>query len=206
MRLQLLERHAAGRHGQRFGADRPGALDVPRGVADDENLLAAQIVVEQSAAAFLCEGGDLIAVLVVVAKRAGSEYFPKFKVSQLDFGAEPDVASQQAERGRFGQRVQLADEFPDAGQHAAAVLSQEAVEPENVAIEEKAEIFRRRFDLVLQKKLARQPGIGAAGEFQPFSAVGDVELRGKRAAVCCPVSGSSFASCTRCPNRLRWAC
>src|SRR5439155_9388576 len=144
--------------------------------------LAAQIVVEQSAAAVFGNGGDLIAVLVVIAKRARLEHFPKFKVAQLDFRAEPDVAGQQAQRGRFGQRVQLANEFPDAGQHDAARLSQQIVEPEDIAIEEKAKILRRRLDLVLQKKLTRQACIGAAGEFQPFGTVGDVELRGKRAA------------------------
>src|SRR5438876_2090068 len=63
VRLQLLQRRAAGCDDQRSGSDRAGALDVARGVADDKNLLAVQIVVQQSAAAFFGEGGDLIAVL-----------------------------------------------------------------------------------------------------------------------------------------------
>src|SRR5436309_16126212 len=110
----------------------PGALDVERRVADHEDLVAAQVVVEQTAAALFGEGGDLIAVFVVVGKRAGLENLPQLEVAQLDFGAEPDVAGQQANRRRLGQRVELMDEFPNSGKNAAPRLRQQVIQPENV--------------------------------------------------------------------------
>ena len=66
----------------------PDVLDVPGVVAaqrydiaevkvpDDEDLLSAQIAVEQLSAAFFGDGGDLIAVLVVITKRARLKHLP----------------------------------------------------------------------------------------------------------------------------------
>ena len=59
-------------------------------------------------------GGDLVAFLVVVGEGAGLEHVPEVEVAQLDFGAEADVAGEQAEHGRLRQGLQSADELPHA--------------------------------------------------------------------------------------------
>ena len=103
-------------------------------------------------------------------------------MAQFDFRAEPDVAGQQAERRGQGQAAQLPDEFPHSINHNAAGLRQHVIEPEHIGVEETTEILQRRFDLVLEEKLARQSRVGSARKPQPLRAVGDVELRGKCAA------------------------
>src|SRR5205807_823497 len=124
----ILRLRAAGRHGERLRADGPGALDIVLRVADDENLVAAQMVAEQQVAALSGDGGDVIAVFVIVRERARLENLPKLEVAEFDFRAQPDVAGQQTNRRRPGQRVELMNEFPDAGIHASARLRQQAIE------------------------------------------------------------------------------
>ena len=79
-------------------------------------------------------------------------------------------------------RVELMNEFPDAGIHAAARLRQQAIEPENIAVEEAVKIFRGRFDAVLLEHFAGDAGVRASGEFDAGGAVGNTELGFKRAA------------------------
>ena len=181
MHLQFRDLRTPGRHGQHSGTDGTGTLDVPRRVADDQDLFATEIVIEQSASARLGQGGDLVAVLVIVAKRARLEQFPKLEVAQLDFRPQPGVDGLRADRRRLGQRAQLADELPDARENTAPHFGQQIVEPEGVAIEEGTKILDRRLDLVLLEQLPHQAAVGAAGEFQASGAVGDFERHGKSA-------------------------
>src|SRR5437016_8289058 len=180
--LQFLQLRAASRHGERFGANMLGAANVQRGVTDHEDLVAGQDFIEQTAAAQFGDGGDLIAVFVVVGECAGLENLPQLEAAQLDFSAQPDVAGQQADSRRPGQRMELMDELPNAGQNDAPGRRQQRIEPEYVAIEEAAEIFPRRLDLVLQEKLARDSGVRASGELELLGAVGNVELRRESAS------------------------
>ena len=53
------------------------------------------------------------------------------------------------------------------------------VEPENVALEEPLEIFRRGRNAVKPEKFADEIHVGAPGELDFFDAVGRVELGGK---------------------------
>jgi len=116
------------------------ALDIARSITHDENLVAAQILVEQSAAALFGNGRDLIAIFVVVGECAGLKQLPKLEAPQLDLGAEPDIAGQQSHDRTIRQPVQLMDEFPHARNHHAVRLREQVVEPENIAVEESPEI------------------------------------------------------------------
>ena len=83
----------------------------------------------------------MVAVFLVVRKRAGLENLPELEVAEFDFRSEPDVTGQQANRRRLGQRVQLMNEFPDSGENTTPRLRQQVVEPEDVGVEEAAEIL-----------------------------------------------------------------
>ena len=97
--LQFLKLRAAGRHGERLRSNGPGALDIVRRVADDENFFIAQMAAEQQVTPLSGDGGDVVAVFVIVRERAGLENLPKLEVAEFDFRAEPNVAGQQTSRG-----------------------------------------------------------------------------------------------------------
>jgi hypothetical protein len=136
MFFQFVERRAAGGHGEYVRADGPTAFDVQRRVANHHDFFAAQFPAMQTRPAMMRGVGDLIAILVIVRKRAGDEVIPEIEVAQFDFRAEPDVAGEQAERGRFGQRLQITNQLPDAGTGFRLAVSKNVVEPEHIALEE----------------------------------------------------------------------
>ena len=75
-----------------------------RRVAHDDDLVAAQFFSQHVAAAFVCDGGNLIAIFTVVGERTGLKGVPKAEAAQFDFRAEPDVAG---ELGRLGVAVRI---------------------------------------------------------------------------------------------------
>ena len=100
-------------------------------------------------------------------------------MAQLDLGAEPDVAGEQAEQRRLRQRLQAANELPDARTGGGPALVENVVEPEDVAVEEALEVLRRRRDLVEAEELAHEAQVGASGELQALEPVRGVELGGE---------------------------
>ena len=114
------------------------------------------------------------------ANPPNSKTVPQPEMAQLDFRAEPDVAGEQAEHGRLRQRVQIVDQFPDAGADLRVAARKDVVEPENVALEKLREMFRRLRQAVDAEKFADEADVGAAGELHFFRAVMQLEFRGKR--------------------------
>ena len=94
MPLQFLEPDPSRGHGQDFGPDCAPAADVERGVANDKDLVATQILPKNPNAALAGNGGNLIAVFAVVAKPARRKKGPQLEMAQLDLQSEPDVACQ----------------------------------------------------------------------------------------------------------------
>src|SRR5580765_3737804 len=122
---------------------------------------------------------DLIALFVIVGKRAGLKFLPKIEMTQLDLRAEPDVASKQAKAGRVRQRAQAADDFPDARTRLSLAVDKNVVEPENVTLEEAPEIRGAGFNAVHREKFAHEVHVGAAGELETLGAVEDTKLGGE---------------------------
>jgi hypothetical protein len=58
---ELIELVPAGGHGQNLGSDGPRAPDIQRRVADNEHLVAPQLLFEDPAAAFASQGGEPVA-------------------------------------------------------------------------------------------------------------------------------------------------
>ena len=83
MRRELIERHVASADGEGFGADGFAAFDVVGGVADDEDLVAAEIGPKFFLGAFVGEAGDAVAVFMVVGKSAGLEMLPELVAAEF---------------------------------------------------------------------------------------------------------------------------
>ena len=147
MFLQFLQRCAAGGNGQDFCSDEFSTTHVERRVADDDNFLRLEIFPQQTSGAFKHGGGDMIAVFVVIRESAELEVLPESVTPQFQLRAQFDVAGEQAERGRFGQRLQVADESGNAVADFAVAVREDVVEPENVArkeLRENSPAFRAR--------------------------------------------------------------
>ena len=114
MLFQFVQRRAAGGDCQDFRADEFSAADVKRCVADHNNFLRAQVISEHAPGTLERGGGDVVAVFVVVRKSAELENVPQSISAQFEFRAKLDITGEQSERGRFRQRLQVADEFLDA--------------------------------------------------------------------------------------------
>src|ERR1043166_2298767 len=117
MRLQFVRPRAARCDGQDSGVDGASAFNVVGRVADYQDLLTAQGRAQQLAPPLLSDSGDLVAVFVIIGEPAGLENFPELITANLDLRAKSDVTRQQTDGGRLRKRVQLTDEFPDAGEH-----------------------------------------------------------------------------------------
>lgn len=159
-----------------IGSDGATAFHIKRRVANDDNFFAAQSSPVQTRPACVCRVRNLIAILVIVGKCAKFKLLPQIEVAQFDFRAEPDVAGQQTERWRLWQRLQIPDQFPDAGTRGGFALGQDVVEPENVTLEETLKMRRIWFDVVQPEKLPHQAHIRAPGELHFLRAVKDAEL------------------------------
>lgn len=171
---------AARRHGQRFCTDELPAAHVERRVADDDDLLWLQIFPQHTARAIQGGGGDVVALLVVVGEPAEMERLPQAEFAELDLCAELDVAGEQAEHGWLRQGLKVVDELSHAATFLAVELVQHVVEPEDVILEEPAEISRRFRQTVDAEKLTDKAHVRAPGELHLFRAVMQVELRGER--------------------------
>jgi len=113
---------------------------------------------------------------MVVTIAAGDEWIPQAVVTQLDLRAEADVAREQAQQRRLGQRREFRKPVAHSGTRAAGEFMEVMVEPEHVAVEEPAEVLRRGLDTMRSEELAHQPRIGAARETHPLRAVAQPKL------------------------------
>src|SRR5947207_13043409 len=105
MLLQLGQCVTTGCHGEHFGADRASTADIEWSVANDKDLLALQVAFQNLPAPVAGNGGDLIALFMIISEAAGLKDFPKIEVAQFDFRPETYIASQQTEQGRIRQRL-----------------------------------------------------------------------------------------------------
>lgn len=138
-----------------------------------------QSAAEQEAASVAGDGGELIAIFVIIAKCAGAERIPEAVMAQLDFGAEPNVPREQAEHGRMGRILQSRDKFADAWTLMAVHLVQQMLQPEHIGIEETLKIPARRGDAVCAEAFAHEGSIGAPGEIQRLGGARDLEFAGE---------------------------
>jgi serine O-acetyltransferase len=125
------------------------------------------------------ECDNSVAVLVIIGKRAGDKEIPDIEMAQFDFRAKADVAGEESENGRLGQRLQIVNETPDAGQQVAFAFRQNMVKPGGVAVEEQAEIVCGGFEAMPGEQLPRDAGVRAAGELHVLDGVSDFELGGE---------------------------
>src|SRR5260221_2015722 len=109
---------------------------------------------------------------MIVPESAQDKMIPQSVMGQLDFGAEPNVPGEQTENGRPRMRSKLRNHPRDAWQHSSECGLEHMVEPENVALEEAAEVGLGRFDTVAAKKLSHNRGIGPPCETQTGRAIG----------------------------------
>jgi len=178
---QFVERRPARGHRQHLGPDGPAATNVQRRVADDHNFFAAQLPFQHPAGAAARGVRDLVALFMIIRKRAQLEFPPQIEMAQLDLGAEPDVAGEQADQRRLRQGAQTVEHLRHARARPGLALGEEVVKPENIAFKEAAEVFRAGRNVVVEKKFADEVYIGAPGKLDPLNPVGEVEFRGEDA-------------------------
>jgi len=99
---KLVAGGAAGADGQHAGADGAAAADVVGRIADDEHFGAGEGAAEPLAAPVAGDASELVAVFVVIAEGAQDKVFPELVMAQFDFGAEPDIAGEEADEGWLG--------------------------------------------------------------------------------------------------------
>lgn len=174
---QFLERVHPRRHGDDAGADRPGALNVERGIADDPDAFRRDVRADE--AMHLAEGftGDVVAVEVMVAEPAEREMFEQAEMSQLGPCSRPHVARQQTD-GDVLALPEFHEQLRDAGQHSPPMLAQTVRQSRQIAREDLVEIRLRLGNVVNVKKLANDGPIrsAAVGDLRPQH---DAELLGE---------------------------
>lgn len=178
--MKFLRLAAAGGDSQHFRADGPPAADVMGCIADHDNLLTSQVFAEHAAAPVASNDGDLIPILVVIAESTGAELLPQPVSPQLDFRAEANVAGEQADERRLGQRFELLQEMPDSRQGAALTFFELFLEEKDVTVAKPAKILVRRRHTLRFEYFAHQPAICPSGKLESGHAIRDAELRGKR--------------------------
>jgi hypothetical protein len=121
---QFVERVTARGYHQGLSVDRPRALQIARGVANDQDFVSTQVVAKPDAGPVAGDARELVSILMVVAERAGFKSTPQPVMAQLDARAESDVAGQEPEQWRRRPRGQGAEPGMNAGQHSTVELAQ----------------------------------------------------------------------------------
>lgn len=143
MGLEFVQGSAASGYDENFGADVPRAADVQRRVADDEDLIIAQILLEEPAAPLAGNPRDAAALLMVVREGSGGEVVPQLQTAQFDLRAQTDVAREQPEQGGRFEGLEAVDKVPHPGADFGPAFLQEMVQPEDIAVKN-----RRKFSSV----------------------------------------------------------
>src|SRR5439155_23559036 len=107
---------------------------------DHEDFIATQIALQNSAAAAAGNGGDLLALLMIIGERAGLEALPEIEVAQLDLRSQPDIAGEQAEQRRLRQRRQVFEKLTNSGANVPLAVAHHLVEAKHITVEESFEI------------------------------------------------------------------
>ena len=74
--LKLGDGEVTGRHGQHLGADGPGAANIQWRIANHQYFRSFYRAAQSFGAAMAGDGGDLVAILVVIGKTAEREFVP----------------------------------------------------------------------------------------------------------------------------------
>lgn len=138
------------------GAHGASARNVGGSIAHDQNFIPLEWSAEQFGTAKQSNPGQLISVFVVVAESAKSERFPDSEVPELDFGAKPNIARQEADDGLMFQCSEGAKERRDACTQAAGRVPEVLVQQKHVAGKKPIEIRALGWNLVSCEKLAHQ--------------------------------------------------
>jgi len=173
---KLVERVAAGGHREDLRPDGPGALDVARGVTNDKDLVALEVVPQSVASPGVSDACEFVSILMVVTKSAGFESVPKTKMAQFDAGAEADVAGQQSEQRRRRSGAQGTEPGVDAGEHAAIEPAHQMFQMKDVTIEEPPKVLGAGFDFMVREEIPHDGRVRAPGEMKPERAVEDAEF------------------------------
>src|SRR5204863_8660727 len=121
---QFLEGRATRGHGKNPGADRSGAANIERRIADHQHFSTPQRALKDVAPTIARDGGDAVALFMIVGEGAGLKVIPQPEMPQLDFGAEANVAGEQAEHRRLVQGLALFDKAQDAFANVAVAMPQ----------------------------------------------------------------------------------
>src|SRR5436190_4957575 len=173
---KLVDGKDTGGDGEDFGLDGVAAFDVARSIADDEDFFAGEFCAKEFGAAVACDGGDLVAVFVVIAIRAHGEGIPEAVMGELQESALFDVAREETDERAMGHGAESGDEFVDTGKDVAVEGDEHAFEPNDVSAKEAREMLRRGRDAEELKELADDGRVRAASEPDVFGGVGDVEF------------------------------
>lgn len=177
--LQFIQFRSAGGDRKRFCADELSALHVVGRIAHNHDLLGLETLAKDPTTALQRRHGNMITILMVIGKTAEREKLPKPVLAQLDLGPKLDVAGEQAERGRFRQGLQLANQLEYAGTRMADTGSQNVIEPEDITIEKLSEMPGRLIQPMDAEKFAHQAYVRPSGKSHLFRAMMQVEFRGK---------------------------
>jgi hypothetical protein len=104
------------------------------------------------------------------------KWFPKLAVAQFDFGAQSDVAGQQAHEGRCGHGIQGGEKIQDAFARTRRASRQDIVQEKNVVLKESLHVFPGHGNSMIIEKFTDKTGIRASGELQFLESVPCVEF------------------------------
>src|ERR1041385_326821 len=176
VRDQFLEGRSAGCRRQHSGANRACTTNVEGRIANHQHLASPEWPLQEIAASIAGDRCDAVAFFVIVGKSPGLKIIPQAQVTQLDLGAQTDIAGEQARHRWLLQGLALLHKADHSLANLALALPQNLVQPKYVSGKEPVKVLWSAGDPVETKKLPHQAYICPPGELQFLEAIGRVEL------------------------------
>jgi len=167
--------------GHRAGADRAGAGDIVRGVAEHENASGRELGAMPFLGAGPRERAERVAVVVIVRERSELEVVPDAIVSQLEFRPALQVAGEEREDDVFAWTEGI-EKRQHAWQERAFLNREFEREMMQIAVEELREVFGGGGESMRGEHGPGDAGIGAAGDLHRGQIVVDAKVIAKAEA------------------------
>src|SRR5438477_9511215 len=160
---QFLAAPGAGGDGNGAGAKGFAAGDVARRIADDVDLGGGKLAAMFFFSARPGERAELVAIVVIIGKRAEFKKMPDPVMLEFQLRAARDVAGEEREH-EMRARPEFLEQLKNARKQFPFPARQFERKKMHVAVEERGDVLVRRWDFVFLQNADDDAGIGHAGD------------------------------------------
>lgn len=180
MRRKFFARPRTGGDGNGARVDRFAAGNIARRIADDVNLGRTEFLAVFFPGPRLRERSKLVAIVMIVGKRAELEEMPDTIMLEFQLRAPGNVAGEKSE-DEVRSRLQLFQQIQNPGQEATTgSLRKFLRKMMHVTVEKSGDVFVRSRDAMLVQNVADNAGVGHTGDLDVVQIVFNPELLAQR--------------------------